>query len=59
MTTQGAAPGYRPAATLPLGVELARQLRRRRTALTLGFLGLLPILLWLAFKIGRDDRNSD
>jgi len=57
MTTQGAAPGYRTAATLPLRVELVRQLRRRRTVLTLGFLALLPFLLWLAFKVGRDDRN--
>ncbi len=55
MTAQGAAPGYRPAATLPLRVELVRQLRRRRTVLTLGFLALLPVLLWLAFTIGRDD----
>ncbi|MGH3869265.1 MAG: ABC transporter permease [Pseudonocardiaceae bacterium] len=57
MTTQGAAPGYRAAATLPLRVELVRQLRRKRTVLTLGFLTLLPVLLWLAFTIGRDDRN--
>ncbi|MBV9162702.1 MAG: ABC transporter permease [Pseudonocardiales bacterium] len=57
MTTPGAAPGYRVAATLPLRVELVRQLRRRRTVLTVGFLALLPFLLWLAFKVGRDDRN--
>ena len=57
MTAQGAAPGYRAAATLPLRVELVRQLRRRRTVLTLGFLALLPFLLWLAFKVGREDHN--
>jgi ABC-2 type transport system permease protein len=57
MTTQGAAPGYRAVATLPLRVELVRQLRRRRTVLTMGFLALLPFLLWLAFTVGRDDRN--
>ncbi|HSZ28632.1 MAG TPA: ABC transporter permease [Pseudonocardiaceae bacterium] len=57
MTVQGAAPGYRAAATLPLRVELVRQLRRRRTVLTMGFLALLPFLLWLAFTVGRDDRN--
>lgn len=57
MTTHGAAPGYRATATLPLRVELVRQLRRRRTVLTLGFLAVLPLLLWLAFRIGRDDRN--
>ncbi|MGH3823550.1 MAG: ABC transporter permease [Pseudonocardiaceae bacterium] len=57
MSAQGAASGYRPTATLPLRVELGRQLRRRRTVLTLGFLALLPVLLWLAFKIGRDDSD--
>ncbi|HEV7453029.1 MAG TPA: ABC transporter permease [Pseudonocardiaceae bacterium] len=56
-TAQGSVPGYRAGATLPLRVELVRQLRRRRTVLTLGFLVLLPFLLWLAFEIGRDDRN--
>ncbi|MGH3752014.1 MAG: ABC transporter permease [Pseudonocardiaceae bacterium] len=54
---QGSAPGYRAAATLPLRVELARQLRRRRTVLTLGFLVLLPFLLWIAFEIGRDGND--
>ncbi|PZS39385.1 MAG: ABC transporter permease [Pseudonocardiales bacterium] len=57
MTTHGAAPGYRATTTLPLRVELVRQLRRRRTVLTLGFLTLLPFLLWLAFRVGRDSRN--
>ncbi len=57
MSTHGAAPGYRTTTTLPLRVELTRQLRRRRTVLTLGLLVLLPFLLWLAFRIGRDDRN--
>jgi ABC-2 type transport system permease protein len=53
----GAASGYRATATLPLRVELVRQLRRRRTVLTVGFPTLLPFLLWIAFKVGRDDRN--
>jgi ABC-2 type transport system permease protein len=57
MSTHGAAPGYRTTTTLPLRVELVRQLRRRRTVLALGLLVLLPFLLWLAFRIGRDDRN--
>jgi ABC-2 type transport system permease protein len=52
---QGSAPGYRAAGTLPLRVELARQLRRRRTVLTLGFLALLPFLLWLAFAVGQEE----
>ncbi|MDQ4010803.1 MAG: ABC transporter permease [Actinomycetota bacterium] len=51
----GSAPGYRATATLPLRVELVRQLRRRRTVLTLGFLALLPFLLWLAFEVGQDE----
>ncbi|MGH3935220.1 MAG: ABC transporter permease [Pseudonocardiaceae bacterium] len=55
--TQGSTPGYRAAATLPVPVELVRQLRRRRTVLTLGFLVLLPVLLWLAFEIGQDDQD--
>lgn len=54
---QGPAPGYRAAGTLPLRVELIRQLRRRRTVLTLGFLALLPFLLWLAFEVGQDDSD--
>ncbi len=58
MTTRGAAPGYRAAATLPLQVELVRQLRRRRTVLTLGFLAVLPLLLWLAFRVGRKDQKQ-
>ena len=57
MTAHGAAPGYRITATLPLRVELVRQLRRRRTVLTLGFLAVLPLLLWLAFRVGQDGRN--
>jgi ABC-2 type transport system permease protein len=54
---QGSVPGYRAAATLPLRVELVRQLRRRRTVLTLGFLVVLPFLLWLAFEVGRDEND--
>ncbi len=57
MTAPGAAPGYRATATLPLRVELVRQLRRGRTVFTVGFLALLPVLLWLAFTVGRKDRN--
>lgn len=57
-TGHGAAPGYRASATLPLRVEWGRQLRRRRTALTLGFLVLLPVLLWLAFELGTDEEDG-
>jgi ABC-2 type transport system permease protein len=47
-----AASGYRPRRTLPLLVEVRRQLTRRRTRLTLGFLVVLPFLLVAAFTIG-------
>ncbi|HWE90431.1 MAG TPA: ABC transporter permease subunit [Pseudonocardiaceae bacterium] len=58
--SHGGAAGYRPARTLPLRVELVRQLRRRRTQISLGFLAILPFLLLIAFKIGNgsDNRNS-
>ncbi len=50
----GAATGYRAARTLSARVELVRQLRRRRTQLTLGFLVVLPFLLWGAFELGNN-----
>lgn len=50
----GAAAGYRPTATLPLRVELARQLRRKRTQFSLGFMVLLPVILATAFALGSD-----
>ena len=50
----GGVEGYHPRRTLPLRVELARQLRRRRSWLTLGFLLLLPLLLVGAFELGDD-----
>lgn len=46
------------AATLPLRIEALRQLRRRRTVLTLGFLVLLPFLLVGAFALGSSDPNQ-
>ncbi|MDQ6875225.1 MAG: ABC transporter permease subunit [Actinomycetota bacterium] len=54
----GAAAGYRPAGTLSLRVEVRRQLRRRRTQLTLGFLALLPLLLAGAFQLGSSNDNQ-
>lgn len=50
----GPAAGYRPTATLPVRVELARQLRRKRTQFTLGFMVLLPAILATAFALGSD-----
>lgn len=49
-----AASGYRPRHTLPLRVEALRQLKRRRTVVTLGFLVLLPLILVAAFALGSD-----
>ena len=40
---------------LPLRVELARQLTRWRTRGVLLILAVLPVIIWLAFLIGRDD----
>jgi ABC-2 type transport system permease protein len=53
----GAAAGFDVRRTLPLVVEIRRQLTRRRTHLTLGFLVILPFLLVVAFTVG-DDRPS-
>jgi ABC-2 type transport system permease protein len=50
----GAVPGYDSRRTLPLLVEVRRQLTRRRTQLTLGFLVVLPFLLVGAFELGSD-----
>jgi ABC-2 type transport system permease protein len=52
-----AAPGYRAARTLPIRVELVRQLRRKRTQISLAFLAVLPFLLLIAFKIGNGSSN--
>ncbi|GGV80588.1 ABC transporter permease [Streptomyces thermoviolaceus] len=49
-----AAPGYRPGRTLPLRVELVRQLGRRRTAVVFGLLAVLPFVLVAAFAIGGE-----
>ncbi len=48
----GGAAAFDPRRTLGVRVEIRRQLRRRRTQLTLGFLVLLPLLLVGAFKLG-------
>jgi ABC-2 type transport system permease protein len=53
----GAIEGYRASRTLRLGVELRRQLKRRRTQMLYGFLVLLPFLLVLAFEVGSSNPN--
>lgn len=54
------APGYRAGRTLPLRVELVRQLKRRRTLIMGGILAALPFILVAAFAIGGTpgERNS-
>jgi len=54
-----AASGYRAARTLPLRVELARQLKRRRTLIMAGILAALPFVLLIAFAIGGDPNGRD
>ncbi|SCL14546.1 ABC-2 type transport system permease protein [Micromonospora inyonensis] len=58
--TVGAAPGYRPSATLPFWAEFRRQASRRRTQLALGFMVLLPLIILIAFQFdsGDDDGNG-
>lgn len=57
----GGSASFEPRRTLRVGVEVRRQVRRRRTQLTLGFLVVLPFLLVGAYKLGsggpgrRDD----
>jgi ABC-2 type transport system permease protein len=53
----GAVENFTSGHTLPLRVELIRQLRRRRTQFLLGFLVLLPVLLWAAFEFGTSNNR--
>ncbi len=48
------APGYRPGRTLPLRVELVRQVKRRRTLVMFGMLAALPVVLLVAFQVGGE-----
>ncbi|MCF1594370.1 ABC transporter permease [Streptomyces muensis] len=48
------ASGYRAGRTLPLRVELIRQLKRRRTQVMFGILAVLPFVLVAAFAIGGE-----
>ncbi|MFI9241908.1 ABC transporter permease [Streptomyces sp. NPDC053086] len=48
------ASGYQAGRTLPLRVELVRQLKRRRTLVMGAVLALLPFVLLIAFAIGGD-----
>ncbi|MEU0024827.1 ABC transporter permease [Streptomyces sp. NPDC006335] len=46
------ADGYRAGRTLPVRVELVRQLKRRRTLVMFGILIALPLVLLIAFQLG-------
>ncbi|GAA1261970.1 ABC transporter permease subunit [Pseudonocardia aurantiaca] len=50
----GSGTAYRPGRTLPLRVELVRQLHRRRTQVTFALVVLLPVILWAAFELAAD-----
>jgi ABC-2 type transport system permease protein len=52
-TVDGAAAGYRPTGTLTFATELRRQASRRRTQLSLAFMLALPLVILLAFELGR------
>jgi ABC-type transport system involved in multi-copper enzyme maturation permease subunit len=53
------APGYSPHRTLPLRVEVVRQLRRRRTMVAFGILLVLPWILVGAFEISGGPSPGD
>jgi ABC-2 type transport system permease protein len=54
----GGAAGYSPGRTLPLRVEIVRQLRRRRTMVMFALLLLLPWILVIAFELGPAGRGQ-
>jgi ABC-2 type transport system permease protein len=54
----GRAPGYQSGRTLRVRMELRRQLTRRRTQISMGFLVLLPFLLVLAFTLGNSSDSK-
>lgn len=58
LAPSGAAPGFDARRTLPLRVELRRQLGRRRTQVAFGLLGVLPLILVAAFKFGNPTNDG-
>jgi ABC-2 type transport system permease protein len=50
--------GFRPERTLRVPVELVRQVRRRRTQLTVLVLMVLPVIIALAFKVSSGTDSS-
>lgn len=57
-TASGVPTGFRPGHTLTVRVELMRQLRRRRTQFSLGFMVLLPLILLVAFSFGSNNSGG-
>ncbi len=53
------ADGYRAGRTLPIRVELVRQLKRRRTLVMGGILFALPFVLLVAFQVGGDPGSGN
>lgn len=53
------ADGYRAGRTLPLRVELVRQLKRRRTLVMGAILAALPFVLVVAFAIGGEPEGRE
>jgi ABC-2 type transport system permease protein len=58
VSSPAGATGYRAGATLSYGTEMRRQLARRRTQLTLGFMVLLPLIVLLAFEFGNSNSGG-
>ncbi len=52
-----ASAGYRPRRTLTIGVELVRQLRRRRTMVAFGLSVALPLIVVAAVKLGPSSND--
>jgi ABC-type transport system involved in multi-copper enzyme maturation permease subunit len=52
------APGYQARRTLPLSVEIIRQLRRRRTMVAFGILTALPWILVAAFEVSGSSASN-
>ena len=58
VTENGTPRGFSAGRTLPIRVELARQLRRRRTQFSLALMVLLPVILVIAFAFGTETGGS-
>lgn len=54
VTDRGTPQGFRVDRTLPIRVELSRQLRRRRTQFSIGIMALLPVILVISFAFGSN-----